>query len=128
MDQTCGLCFQMRLQESIKTWNVSTRICYSLPITTHCYFIEPLSKCTHLKTLLCASFSPFDKALINCKKSSVRVLASLCRNDTSTVYGNNLFTIAKLQSMCQVQDGSFSLFQRRKMENSSCTRSSLCQK
>ena len=79
-----------------KTWNVSTRICYSLPRTTHCYFVESVSKCVHLKTLLCARFATFDKALMNCKKPSVRVLASLCRTDTSTVYGNNLFTIAKL--------------------------------
>ena len=88
--------FSKETDKIYKTWNVSTRICFSVPRNTHCYFIEPLSKCPHIKTLLCSRYVNFHKALTNCEKPSVRILSQLCKHDNSTVYGNNLFTIAKL--------------------------------
>ena len=58
-----------------------------------------MSKCLHLKTLLSARLVTFDRALTSCKKSSVRVLANLCRTVSSTVLGDNLLKIAK---MCDI--------------------------
>ena len=88
--------FSKDVDKIYKSWNVTTRMCFSVPRNSHCYFIEPLSKCQHIKTMLCSRFSKFYNTMQNSKKPSVRILTNLCKNDTSTVYGNNLQKISKL--------------------------------
>ena len=79
--------FSKEVDKIYKSWNVSIRIAHEVPRNTHCYFIEPLSQCHHVKTLLCSRFVKFHQTLIDCSKPSVRILAQLSKNDTSTVYG-----------------------------------------
>ena len=88
--------FSKEVDKIYKSWNVSIRIAHEVPRNTHCYFIEPLSQCHHVKTLLCSRFVKFHQTLIDCSKPSVRILAQLSKNDTNTVYGSNLLNITKI--------------------------------
>ena len=84
-----------------KSWNVSVRIAFDIPFTSHRYLIEPLSGSPHPKTMLSSRFMKFKDSLCSSSKMEVSLLANLASNDNRTVMGK---TLAKLKRElgCQV--------------------------
>ena len=76
------------------SWNIAIRILFELPRNTHRYFIEPISECNHLKTMLCSRFVNFYANLCKSTKHSIRLLTALCKDNLRTTLGNNLHNIA----------------------------------
>ena len=70
------------------------RIVYNVPLDTHCYLVETISKSLHPKVMLCARFVSFHIRNISCKKSSVNLIANLNTDDQRTCYGRNLRNIS----------------------------------
>ena len=54
-----------------KSWNLSFRRMFGLPMETHCYLVEPVSEQTHARTLMAKRFLNFLQALRSSKKSSI---------------------------------------------------------
>ena len=54
------------------------------------YFIEPVSKQLHLKTLLCSRFANFFKNIDKSDNVTVRVLVNLCLKDNNSVLCRNI--------------------------------------
>ena len=77
-----------------KSWNVTMRNVFNLPWTTHRYWIETVSGCSHPKTFLSRRYVKFAKSLASSRKTSVRYLASLCIDDKRTLLGRTLDRIA----------------------------------
>ena len=78
------------------SYNVAIRSIYKLDRKTHRYLIEPLSGCSHLKTLVAARYCTFYKSLVECSKFSVRFLASLQAEDLRSVLGRNVNSLATI--------------------------------
>ena len=83
------------------SFNVTIRNVLKIDRQTHRYLIEPLSGCTHLKTLISSRYSTFYRSLINSKKMSVRFLARLAESDQRTVMGR---TLSSLLSICNLKN------------------------
>ena len=82
-----------------KSWNVTVRNVFNLPWTTHRYWIETVSACPHPKTFLSSRFVKFAQSLTSSKKSSVRYLSSLFKEDYRTLFGR---TLGKIAAECGV--------------------------
>ena len=95
-----------------KSWNVSVRIAFDIPCTTHRYLVEPLSGCPHLKTMLSSRYSKFTKSLCSSAKKEVFLLGNLAISDNRTVMGN---TMAKLRRELECEEVSPGLI-KKKME------------
>lgn len=86
--------FSAKLEQLYKTWNKTVRILYNVPMDTHTYLIETISKSLHPKAMLSARFIGFHKTNLLCLKSSVRLLTGLFTLDQRTNYGRNLKNIS----------------------------------
>ena len=84
-----------KLDQLYKTWNKTVRILYNVPMDTHTYLIESISKSLHPKVMLCSRFINFHKINLSCSKPSVQFLARLSSNDLRTKYGRNLRNISE---------------------------------
>ena len=82
------------------SFNVTIRNVLKIDRQTHRYLIEPLSGCTHLKTLISSRYATFYHSLINSKKKSVRFLARISASDQRTVMGR---TLSSLLSTCKLK-------------------------
>ena len=71
----CGSClwnlYNRDTDRLYKSYNVATY--YSLPCTTHRYFIEQLCDVYHPKVLLCSRFIHFYETIVNSKNPAVRL-------------------------------------------------------
>ena len=74
----------------IKSYNVATRIGYSLPRTTHRYFVEGITAFYHPKILLSSRFVRFHDSLVNFTKPVVHLLTKISRSDENTFFGSNM--------------------------------------
>ena len=95
--------FSAQVERLYTSWNQAIRQIFSVPRTTHRFFIEPLSDCHHPKTMLCARMVKFWQTLTTCRKPAVRILAGICKMNTKTVFGSNLINIAR-ECNCKVTD------------------------
>ena len=84
-----------KLDQLYKTWNKTVRMLYDVPMDTHTYLIESISKSLHPKVMLCSRFINFHKINLSCSKPSVQLLARLSSNDLRTKYGRNLRNISE---------------------------------
>ena len=87
-----------------KSWNVSFRRMFELPMDTHCYLVEPVSEQTHARTLMAKRFLNFTQALRTSKKSSLRNLLKVVEFDCRSVTGYNLRTILLKSSADSIQE------------------------
>jgi hypothetical protein len=78
-----------------KSWNVTIRMVYGVPPTTHRYLVEPLAGCPHAKTMLSCRYVKFKEMLFHSNKQMVNLLAMLAAEDHRTVMGN---TLSKLKN------------------------------
>ena len=87
--------FSTKLDQLYKTWNKTVRILYNVPMDTHTYLIDTISKSMHPKVMLSSRFVNFHRTNLSCSKPSVKLLASLCSQDQRTKYGRNLRNISE---------------------------------
>ena len=92
--------YSPQVDKIYKTWNVTVRNIFGLPWRTHRYWIETISGCLHPKTFLSSRYVKFVYSLLNCKKSAVRFLASLCFDDKRTLLGKTLSKFSYETSVC----------------------------
>merc|ERR1719319_154472 len=78
------------------TFNVSIRAMFDIPRQTHRYFMEPLSKRKHLKSLLIRRFLSFIEQVKKCPKEIVKHLLNTIKYDVESVTGSNLRNIMQL--------------------------------
>ena len=76
-----------------KSWNVAIRRMFSLPVNTHRYLIEPISRMEHASTLLNKRFLSFVQSIRGSKKVCLRDLLRVVEHDTRSVTGHNLRTL-----------------------------------
>ena len=86
--------FSNKMNQLYRTWNKAVRILFNVPIDTHTYLIETISKSLHPKVMLSSRFVTFHRTNISCKKPSIRLLSSLASSDQRTSYGRNLKNIS----------------------------------
>ena len=73
-----------------KSWNVSQRIMLDLPRTTHRYFLEPLSKTTHVTKSLMKRYINFIGRLETSSKNVLRRILHEIRDDCRSTTGRNI--------------------------------------
>ena len=86
--------FSSRLEQLYKTWNKTVQILYRVPMNTHTYLIDTVSKSLHPKVVLSARFVSFHRSNLSSSKHSIRLLAGLSSFDMRTSYGRNLKEIS----------------------------------
>ena len=77
-------------------WNVSMRLMLDVPRETHRYIIEPLSRTTHIKTVLIKRFLSFLEQIRNSSKSTSKFLLDSILLDARSTTGSNLRNILLL--------------------------------
>ena len=80
------------------SWNVSFRIMFNLPRTTHRYFVEPISKMTHIKFTIMKNFLNFLKQIQNGSKTVAKVLLNIVKNDVRSTTGSNIKGILQMMN------------------------------
>ena len=73
-----------------KSWNVSLRKILRLPYNAHRHLLEPVTNTRHLITSLYSRYIKFVDKLYSSKKSAVRNLFNVVRNDCRSITGSNL--------------------------------------
>ena len=73
-----------------KTWNISQRIMLGIPRNTHRFFIEPLTEIQHIKFSLLKRFVNFVNSIESSKKSVMRNMLKIVKQDCRTTTGRNL--------------------------------------
>ena len=91
--------FSDECERLFTSYSVTIRNILNLHRCTHRYFIEPLSKTLHLKTMVLGKLVTFYRSLLQSDKLPVRFLARLQEHDERTVMGH---TITKLSIICNV--------------------------
>ena len=76
-----------------KTWNVSLRKMLNIPRKTHRYFLEPISKTSHIIFSLCARFLKFVHKIGSCNKPSMINLLNTVMYDCQSRIGSNIRNI-----------------------------------
>ena len=84
----------VKLDQLYKTWNKTVRILYNVPLDTHSYLIETISKSLHPRVFLSSRFISFHRSNLLSSKPQVKLLANLFSSDQRTKYGRNLRTIS----------------------------------
>ena len=86
------------------TWNVSIRLMLDIPRESHRYFIEPLSKVTHIRTILQKRFLSFLEQIRNSNKCATKFLLDTIMQDTRSTTGSNLRNILLLTEKSDVRE------------------------
>ena len=73
-----------------KTWNISQSIMLGIPINTHRFFIEHLTEIQHIKFSLLKRFVNFVNSIESSKKSVMRNMLKIVKQDCRTTTGRNL--------------------------------------
>lgn len=76
----------------------------NVPRNTHKYFIEPLSECKHIQSVLIKRFLSFIEHLKNSPKIVASKLLKTIKHDTSSVTGSNLRNIMILSKKTSIED------------------------
>ena len=82
--------FDRDFEKLEKSWNVSQRIMLSLPRRTHCYFIEPLSRTSHISKSIKTRFLDFIDKVRKSKKEVLRRVLRTIEHDCRSKTGKNL--------------------------------------
>ena len=82
--------FNRDFEKLEKSWNTSQRIMMQLPRETHRYFLEPLSRTTHIIKSLKNRFINFVVNLKNSQKEVLRCTLREIQNDCRSITGRNL--------------------------------------
>ena len=88
----------------LNSWNTSFRIMFDLPLSTHRYFVEPVSGKVHLMNMLMKRFLAFLNQIENSKKSIPKKILRYVKNDARSNTGANLRRIMLLVNKVKVCD------------------------
>ena len=88
----------------LNSWNTSLRIMFDLPLSTHRYFVEPVSGKVHLMNMLMKRFLAFLNQIENSKKSIPKKILRCVKNDARSNTGANLRRIMLLVNKVKVCD------------------------
>ena len=105
----------------IRSYNTAIKLLWDLPHQTHKNFVEQLTDCPHLQSMLHSRYVGFSKSLQFSKKFEVRLLFNLCKYDLTTVTGSNLkslMTIYDCSSLESLIDNKYQI--STKSVNSMC--------
>ena len=80
----------LNVQKLEKSWNISVRRMFDLPMNTHCYLVEPISQTDHVQTLMARRFINFVNTIRKSKKVALKSLLKVVETDTRSVTGHNL--------------------------------------
>ena len=72
------------------SWNVSFRCMFNLPLQTHRYLVEPISKQTHIQSFLYQRFLGFISRLEKCNKTAIKTLFRAVHDNTNSTTGLNM--------------------------------------
>ena len=78
------------VQKLEKSWNISVRRMFDIPIDTHCYLVGPISEADHVQTLMARRFLNFVNMIRKSKKVALKSLLKVVESDTRSVTGHNL--------------------------------------
>ena len=87
-----------------KSWNVSVRCMFNLPMRTHKYFIEPITKTIHLKFIMMKRFLSFLEKIRRGKKHKLSHILHSIENDCRSITGSNLRKILLLTERNKIED------------------------
>ena len=76
-----------------RSWNVNLRAMFNLPWNTHCWIMEELTGGRHARQMMFSRYIKFVDKLATNKRSMIRSLFELVRNNAQTTTGSNLRTI-----------------------------------
>ena len=102
--------FSKDVDRIFKFWNVSVRIAFDIPCTSHRYLMEPLSKSPHPKTMLSSRLVKFQNSLCSSSKKEVYLLGNLAIRDNRTVLGK---TMSRLKRELECQELNSSLIKEK---------------
>ena len=102
--------FSKDVDRIFKSWNVSVRIAFDIPCTSHRYLMEPLSKSPHPKTMLSSRLVKFQNSLCSSSKKEVYLLGNLAIRDNRTVLGK---TMSRLKRELECQELNSSLVKEK---------------
>ena len=87
-----------------KSWNTSVRVMFDLPMKTHRYFIESVSRTLHLKYVLIERFLSFLSQISKSNKTIPKHILSSIMNDTRSITGSNIRNILLLTNKYDIYD------------------------
>ena len=90
---------------------------YNLPRTTHRYFVEPISKMTHIKFTLIKNFLSFVNQIRNGSKDIAKKLLDAVKNDVGSTTGSNLRGIMQLMEKDSIEQLSINDIQDKVFAN-----------
>ena len=76
--------FSSKLDQLYSTWNKTVRILFQLPLDTHTYLIETVSKSLHPKVMLSSRFVNFHKTNSNTPRQAIQMLTRISCFDQRT--------------------------------------------
>ena len=86
------------------SWNTSCRIMFDLPLSTHRYFVQPLSNKMHLKNILMKRFLGFLSQIKNSSKKIPSFLLNIVKNDARSTTGYNMRNMMLLFNKNTIDD------------------------
>ena len=86
------------------SWNTSCRIMFDLPLSTHRYFIQPVSNKMHLKNILMKRFLSFLSQIKRSNKKVPSFLLNMIKYDVRSTTGYNLRNMMLLFNKNQIED------------------------
>ena len=87
-----------------KSWNTSFRIMFDLPLSTHRFFVEPVSEKDHIQKILLKRFLGFLSQVQKSPKQLPRVLLNLVKHDARSTTGSNLRNIMLLTGKNNIEE------------------------
>ena len=88
----------------VNSWNTSCRIMFDLPLSTHRYFIQPVSNKMHLKNILMKRFLSFLSQIKRSKKKVPSFLLNMIKYDVRSTTGYNLRNMMLLFNKNRIED------------------------
>ena len=87
-----------------KSWNTSFRIMFDLPLSTHRFFVQPVSEKAHIQKILLKRFLGFLSQVQKSPKQLPRVLLNLVKHDARSTTGSNLRNIMLLTGKDTIEE------------------------
>ena len=96
--------FSREMEMLEKTWNRSFRVMYNLPLETHRYFVEPISRKPHARNMIMKRFLRFTELIMKSNKKSLIHVFKMIRSDVQSVTGNNLRKMMIMTGKSDIED------------------------
>ena len=82
--------FSREMEMLENSWNMSFRVMYDLPLQTHRYFVERISRKPHARSMIMKRFLRFCELILKSKKKALKTVFVIIRRNVNSVTGRNL--------------------------------------